>query len=403
VQLIDADCVVIGAGLVGCITALGLSQNGFRVQIVERDRVIIETPEDARALVLSSASIQILKALRIWPQLAEFAYSLKEVRVSEQGAYGSVLLSAEEAGMEELGCSYPAGKMLAVLRRAVIEDQNILVRDQANFTGFNEDDERCEVSIIYDGCLSKITSQFLIGADGMDSRVRSEMGSSISTITYGQKAVVAKLTASSPCNHRAYEHFTGQGPLAFIPTGLNTYTSIQCFDVENADHALTMSDSEYLRLTEKSIGERLGSLFNLGKRYSYPLTRQKSNLLVGRRAVIVGNAANVVHPNGAQGLNLGFRDVATLLTAMKRWVKGCEPRAILELYSNSRSKDHRVTGGLTNILAQGYGSQLHTVAALRQLSMFTLSHSVFLRKRLTREASGLDFLDQNIDFSLWTR
>jgi len=403
VQLIDTDCVVIGAGLVGCIAALGLSQNGFRVQIVEVDRISIEIPEDARALVLSSASIQILKALRIWPQLAEFAYSVKEVRVSEQGAYGSVLLSAEEAGMEELGCSYPAGKLLGMLRKAVIEDQNILVRDQASFTGFNEYDEHCEVSIIDDVFTSKITTQFLIGADGLESSVRSALGASLSTISYGQHAVVGKLTGSIPCNHRAYEHFTGQGPLAFIPIGLNTYTSVQCFDVKNADHAIRMSDDAYLRLTEKNIGARLGLLSNLGKRYSYPLTRQKSSLLVGKRTVIIGNAANVVHPNGAQGLNLGFRDVATLLTVIKRSEKGCDPQTILELYSSSRSKDHRVTGALTNMLAQGCRSQLNTVAAVRRLSMFTLSHTAFLRKCLIRQASGLGLLDHGVNFSFWAR
>ena len=231
-QLIDTDCVVVGAGLVGCIAALGLSQIGFRVQIIETDRCGTEIPEDARSLVLSSASIQILKALHIWPQLAESAYSIKDVRVSEKGAYGSVLLSAQEAGMDELGCSYPAGKLLSVLRKAVVKDQNILVHDKTSFTGFDEYDDRCEVSIIDDGGTSKVTTQFLIGADGLESSVRSALGASLSTLCYGQHAVVAKLTTSTPCNHRAYEHFTGQGPLAFIPIGLNTYTSVQCVDVK---------------------------------------------------------------------------------------------------------------------------------------------------------------------------
>ena len=402
-QLTDTDCVVIGAGLIGCVAALGLSRNGFRVQIFETVRFCKGIPEDGRSLVLSRASIQILKSLQIWPKLTEWAYSVKNIRVSEQGFYGSVLLSAEEVGAQELGYSFPAGKLLGALRNAVIEDQNIVVRDQASFSGLKEHNDYCEVSIVEDGCADKVTTRFLIGADGSESSVRTALGASLSNISYGQHAVVAGLTTSVPCNHQAYEHFTSHGPLAFIPTGLNTYTSVQCFDVEASVHARGMSDDDYLRLTEKNIGGRLGVMSNLGKRYSYPLMRQKSSILNNKRTVVIGNAANVVHPNGAQGLNLGFRDVATLLAVIEKSAKSCDPKAILEHYASLRLKDHRMTGGFTDLLAQGSRSSLSSLVILRRLSMFVFSHSSRLRKRLVQKASGLGLLEQNIDFSLWDK
>lgn len=402
-QLTDTDCVVIGAGLIGCVAALGLSQNGFRVQVFETARFCKGVPEDGRSLVLSRASIQILKAMQIWPKLVEWAYSVKNIRVSEKGTYGSVLLSAEEIGTQELGCSFPAGKLLGALRNALVENQNILVRDRASFSGLKEHNDYCEVSIVEDGSADKVTTRFLIGADGSDSSVRTALGASLSTIAYGQHAVVAGLTASVPCNHKAYEHFTSQGPLAFIPTGLNAYTSVQCFDVEASVHALAMPDEAYLRLTEKNIGGRLGVMSNLGKRYSYPLLRQKSSILNNKRAVVIGNAANVVHPNGAQGLNLGFRDVATLLTVTKRSGKSCDPEAILKQYASLRSKDHRTIGRFTDLMAQGSRSSLNSLVILRRLSMLAFSQSNRLRKHLVEKASGLGFLEQNVDFSLWDK
>ena len=402
-QFTDTDCVVIGAGLVGCVAALGLSRNGFRVQIFETVKFCKAMPEDGRSLVLSRASIQILKALQIWPNLSQWAYSVKNIRVSEKGTYGSVLLSAEEVGAQELGCSFPAGKLLGALRNAVVEDPKILVRDQASFSELKEHNDYCEVSIVEDGSTDKVTTRFLIGADGSGSTVRTALGASLSSISYGQHAVVAELTASVPCNHKAYEHFTGQGPLAFIPTGLNTYTSVQCFDVEASVHARAMSDDAYLRLTEKNIGGRLGVMSNLGKRYSYPLMRQRSSLLNSKRTVVIGNAANVVHPNGAQGLNLGFRDVASLLTLMKRSGKICDTKATLELYASLRLKDHRMTGRFTDLMAQGSRSSLNTLVVLRRLSMLAFSHSSRLRKRLVQKASGLGLLEQSVDFSLWDK
>ena len=399
----DTDCMVIGAGLVGCVAALGLSQNGFRVQIFETVKFCKGMPEDGRSLVLSPSSIQILKALQIWPKLVGWAYSVKNIRVSERGTYGSVLLSAEEVGAQELGCSLPAGKLLGALRNAVVEDQNILVRDQVSFSELKEHNDYCEVSIVDDGFTDKMTTRFLVGADGSGSTVRTALGGSLSTISYGQHAVVAELTASVPCNHKAYEHFTGQGPLAFIPTGLNTYTSVQCFDVEASIHACAMSDDAYLRLTEKNIGGRLGEMSNLGKRYSYPLMRQKSSILNSERVVVIGNAANVVHPNGAQGLNLGFRDVATLLTLIKRSRKSCNTKATLEQYASLRLKDHRMTVRFTDLLAQGSRSSLNTLVIFRRLSMLAFSHSSRLRKRLVQKASGLGLLEQSVDFSLWDR
>ena len=160
----DTDCVVIGAGLVGCLAALGLSRSGFRVQVFETDRFSKGMPEDGRSLVLSRASIQILKALQIWPNLSEWAYSVKNIRVSEKGTYGSVLLSAEEVGAQELGCSFPAGKLLGTLRNAVVDDQNILVRDKASFSEFKEHNDYCEVSIVEDGSQEKAVPYNLLRA-----------------------------------------------------------------------------------------------------------------------------------------------------------------------------------------------------------------------------------------------
>jgi 2-polyprenyl-6-methoxyphenol hydroxylase-like FAD-dependent oxidoreductase len=145
----------------------------------------------------------------------------------------------------------------------------------------------------------------------------------------------------------------------------------------------------------------LGVMSNLGKRYSYPLMRQRSSLLNSERTVVIGNAANVVHPNGAQGLNLGFRDVATLLTVIKRSGENSDTKAILEQYASLRLKDHRMTGRFTDLMAQGSRSSLNTLVILRRLSMLAFSHSSRLRKRLVQKASGLGLLEQSVDFSLW--
>ncbi|MGR8921619.1 MAG: FAD-dependent oxidoreductase, partial [Gammaproteobacteria bacterium] len=306
----DSDCLIVGAGLVGSATALALARLGFDVRVLERRAQLAASGrEDVRALVLSAASVSILESLEVWARLEPAACAVKHIRVSDRGGFGVTRLDAGELGLAALGYSVRADHLLEVLNGAVLEHPRVTVEWSTPFAGMSSSGDGVALSAATG---ARFTARLLVAADGVDSGVREALGIGVERLDYGQTAVVANLRAGRPAPHTAFEHFTRSGPLAFLPAGGNRYVSVQCLVSEAASAACALDEDEYLAMLQRRFGRRLGELGELGRRRVHALARQRARALVAPRAVVVGNAANTVHPNGAQGFNLGLRDAAEL-------------------------------------------------------------------------------------------
>ncbi|MEQ8492682.1 MAG: FAD-dependent monooxygenase [Gammaproteobacteria bacterium] len=387
----EFDCIVVGAGLVGSAAACTLAASGRRVLVVERRAPLHTLPDDVRALVLAPASVQVLGRCGLWPALAPHAAAIRRIHISERGAFGRVRLDAAEAGLAALGWSCPADVMLREMNGGLVHGDGIEVRWSTRFIDARARDDAIEVELATPAGEARVSARLLVGADGARSAVRHAAGIELDSVDYGQSAIVANLEAPALAADLALEHFTDEGPLALIPRGGARFVSVQCLAREHAQAAASLAAPEYLAQLAARAGQRLGPLTALGPRRLHPLARQRARSLTGARTVILGNAANTVHPNGAQGLNLGLRDVAALDAAL-RAADDAGASEALAAYAALRARDHRAIGGFTHAAAQAFASTLLPARCARRVVLGALAHVPALRRALVAELSGLGAL-----------
>lgn len=386
----QTDCIVVGAGLVGTILSIALNSLGLDVTLVEREIADSRTEKDARSLVLSSGTITILKNIGAWSAISRHCMPIEEVVVSEQGAFPRVTLKAFESGLDALGYSCPAQQLLKSLRAKALSNEKLTFFDGTKFSGMRpvKSGVTAELRSAYKSF--EVDGKLVVGSDGIDSDVRKAAGIGVDGKAYNQQALVCKVSVSNPVEATAFERFTKYGVLAFIPVGVREYVSVHCLSDTESVSAKALPNDAYANLLEERLGGRLGVLQIAGPRYSYPLVRQKALSLHGPRAVLLGNSANVVHPNGAQGLNLGVRDVAMLVSLFDSNSTDIGSNQILTKYMDLRYRDHKAIHTYTDSLGELFLSKISAAVAARRLIMAVASVSVSLRRRIVASSTTAD-------------
>ena len=384
----EFDAIVVGAGLVGSCTALAFYRAGRRVLLLDQGAPPQAPDGDARALVLSAASVEILTELDVWARLAPHALAIRHIRVSDRGGLGALALNADDAALDAMGWACPADILLYQLRLAAQEALGDGACWSTRYVSHRAYAQHVEVEVAQGDEMRTLRAALLVGADGNASPVRVACGIATDGYDYGQHALVTRVEVQRPQPHTAFEHFTREGPLAMIPSGGARYVSVQCLHEQRALAALHLDDDAYGAELERRFGARLGRITVLGPRRAHALVRQRARRLCDTRVVLLGNAANTMHPNAAQGLNLGLRDVATL-AASGGDDNDVGAAAILARYAAARAPDHRNTVGFSDLLAQGFRSRLCSVTATRRLALALADLCPAAKQRFIHEASGL--------------
>jgi 2-octaprenyl-6-methoxyphenol hydroxylase len=167
---------------------------------------------------------------------------------------------------------------------------------------------------------------------------------------YGQVAVIARVSASAPIAHRAFERFTDEGPLALLPqdgADAHQYALVWCVRPERAAQLLELGDEHFLQHLGAAFGSRLGRFTRVSARVSYPLGLN-ADARASARTVAIGNAAQTLHPVAGQGLNLGLRDAAVLARAL---AQEAGPAALAR-FVGARAQDRRLTISVTDAMAR---------------------------------------------------
>jgi 2-octaprenyl-6-methoxyphenol hydroxylase len=388
----EFDCVIVGGGLVGTTAAVLLGKRGLSVAVLERrakpTNATLNT--DVRALVLAPASFRILEEAGLWSALTPLAEPIRHIRVQQRGRFGSVRLNADDAGLTALGYACPGDGLLQAQVAAAEAALGDAFHWATSYVSHTSGSDRVTVSAESNGQTFHFESRLLIAADGAESDVRRIANIDVERFDYQQQAIVSNLDTSAPLAHTAFERFTSAGPLALIPRGGASYVAVQVLDDESAMHAIAQPNDDYLKDLEIRFGGQLGTFSNLGPRHRHALVRRRALHIIAPRVALIGNAANTVHPNAAQGLNLGLRDAY----ALSQSIADRDPGAIetLERYVAYRTRDHASTLRTTDLLAQAFRSPLAAVACARGAAMAATAYVSPLRRRLIVEASGLGAL-----------
>jgi 2-octaprenyl-6-methoxyphenol hydroxylase len=341
-KTIDADLAICGAGPVGMTLAALLVRRGFdgrRIALIDA-KSLGQAISDPRSIALSWGSRGLLDDVGAWPLPAT---AIHQIHVSRRGHLGRSLMEREEHGLEALGYVTRYGAVVDALARAC-ERAGVQTLRPARVAML---DERGETVTLHLDDGRNVQAKIAVQAEG---GVFGEQADKSRRRDYGQTAVIARVTASRPLAHRAFERFTDEGPLALLPQDgpdQHQYALVWCVRPERAQQLLALGEPAFLRELFDAFGERLGEFTRVSERAAFPLGLNADPKTTAR-TVAIGNAAQTLHPVAGQGLNLGLRDAAVLARQLAR---DFGPQAIAG-FSAERARDRNAVIRTTDAMAR---------------------------------------------------
>ncbi|BCM84114.1 UbiH/UbiF family hydroxylase [Methylobacterium indicum] len=374
------DVAVVGAGAVGLATALALARDGVRTALVGRHAPVA----DGRTVALLDGSVRLLRALGAWEALEPQAAPLAEMHLIDDT--GSLFrppparFVAREIGLDAFGWNVESARLVETLRaraRAVPE----LVPVEHDSAGCTVAADRAVLALEGGG---HVAARLVVAADGGASPLREAAGLAARRWTYPQKALTTILAHARDHREVSTEFHTREGPFTLVPLPGGRRSSLVWVSAEaRAERLAALDDAALAAAIERQAQSMLGAMRIDGPRGLVPMRGLSVPRPVGPRLALVGEAAHVFPPIGAQGLNLGLRDAAALRDAVAEGARDPGSEAVLAGFARGRALDARLRTGavdtlnrslltafLPSDLARGAGLlALSTIAPLRRLVM----------------------------------
>ncbi|HVT31309.1 MAG TPA: 2-octaprenyl-6-methoxyphenyl hydroxylase [Rhodanobacteraceae bacterium] len=388
----DCDVLIAGGGLVGASLAIALDGAGLAVAMAESTAPRADLPpsQDERNLALAAASVNALRALGVLDGACA-TQPIERIEVSRRGDFGSVNLAASELGFAAFGATIPArGLGQALLRR--LDACSALARfAPAEVVAIDPGDASTAVTLRTPDGECRVRTRLLVGADGTGSFVRGAFGIDVARHDYGQSAFVTTLTVSPALGATAYERFTDSGPVALLPLGGDRAGLVLSVPSDAAPRVGALDDAAFLAFVHERFGWRAGRFSRPGRRKPYLLASAIAERTIAPRAVLVGNAAQTVHPLGAQGFNLGLRDALTLAELLRdAAVAGADPGsgALLARHVERRRADRSATTRFSDDLVRLMGSDFAPLRLARSIGFHALDRIAPLKRRFALRGMG---------------
>ena len=345
---LETDILISGGGVAGLTAAAGFGSAGFRVVCVDPNPPVTEAHKagaDLRTTAFLQPAKVFLEQAGIWENLAGSARPLNVMRIVDAGgpeatARVSKDFEAEEISELPFGWNFPNTLLRKEILNRINALPNVTFRPGIGFKSMVTRTTRALVTLS-DG--TQVSAMLVIGADGRSSPVREAVGIAAKTTRYSQKAVVFAVTHDLPHDNVSTEvHRTG-GPFTLVP--LPDYKGQPCSSVvwmepgRRAYELAELSESAFERAaTERSAGV-YGSLKLASQRQIWPIIAQIADRLTAERTALVAEAAHVVPPIGAQGLNMSLGDISTLLQLAKDRPGDLGDAKMLSDYEKARHKE----------------------------------------------------------------
>jgi 2-octaprenyl-6-methoxyphenol hydroxylase len=403
----EFDIAIVGGGLAGASLAAALRELPLSVALIEAyaPDSLAQPSFDERTTALGNASRRVFEALELWPRLAAEAAPITAIHVSDAGRYGFARLEARELAQEALGYVVPNRVLGRELWRVLAAAPRVAAFMPARLTALQVGEDAAQLEFEQEGASRTLRARLVVAADGAQSMVRGVAGLGASVADYAQVAVVAALRTDQPNDGVAYERFTGAGPMALLPlrgaaggdagnsgTGMgnaNWRTLVWAARPDDAQRLLQLPAARFLDEWQQAFGWRAGRAVQLGTRGRYPLALTQSQGTVAPRIVLLGNAAQSLHPVAGQGFNLALRDVAELAEVLAEDPQG-DPGAPDRLagYAARRTQDRSGVISFTDTLVRVFGSTHPVTAAARDAGLLLFDLLPPAKRALARVSLG---------------
>ncbi|MBW8890616.1 MAG: FAD-dependent monooxygenase [Fibrobacteres bacterium] len=283
-------------------------------------------------------------------------------------------------------------RLWAALRGA----PNLDIRVPAQLVSATPQADGVSLEVASGGSTETVRAAVAVAADGAGSVLRASAGIDASVEDYDQVAIVINAATDRPNNGGAFERFTPSGPLAVLPlNGAGQagghYAVVWAVRPGRAQELLALDDAAFAAELQSAFGWRAGRWTRIGRRNTYPLALSRADETVAGRVVLIGNAAQALHPVAGQGFNLGLRDAATLaemLAAAARADHAERFDDLLNQFAAWRAEDRKGVTRFTDGLVKLFGNDTPGLGLIRNFGLLMFDLSPTAKRALSRVSWG---------------
>jgi 2-octaprenyl-6-methoxyphenol hydroxylase len=381
---VNPAAIVVGGGPAGLTAAIALAQGGLSTILAGKR----PAKSDNRTTALLGGSVTALETLGVWPLCAPKAAPLKIMRIVDDTGRlwraPEVKFDCAEIDLDAFGQNIENRDLVAALEQHARTLPNLrLIEDDVLSVEAGAD----SVTVALKGGES-LRAPLVVGADGKRSICREAAGITVDTREYKQVALTVCLKHSRPHRDSSTEFHTPSGPFTLVPLQGNRSSLVWVLDPLRADEFAELDDAALSLEIERAAHSILGKIEVEPGRGLFPLSAVTARQFGANRIALVGEAAHVIPPIGAQGLNLGLRDAATigeLAAEAQRDGFDIGSPEVLAAYDKKRRADVGSRSFAIDILNRTLLTDFLPVQGLRGIGLYMLDRIGPLRRAAMRE------------------
>lgn len=387
-----SDIIVNGGGLIGLTTACIAAQEGFNVTVIEKNDITAcrTAQSDGRVSAIALGSKKYLEQHKLWNPISQKAGPIWDIRILNNHTPLYLHFDHKNISSEPLGYMVENHTIINELLTLAENNKHITIIDQDSIKKITS--TQTDITITTENKKS-ITAQLLIAADGKFSKIRKLVGIEHTTKEYQQTAIVGNVYHEKNHQGVAIEHFLPSGPFAILPMHGGHHSSLVFTEThENAAQLLKLNEKTMTEEITSRFSDFLGPLTLTTPLYSYPLSLTIAKQLYNDRVALIGDAAHSIHPIAGQGLNLGIRDIESLLDKISEQQKlGLDfaTEETLHQYQIARKYDIESMVFATDTLNALFTTAFPPLKLARKLGLSLVNKLPHLKKHLMLQAMGI--------------
>ncbi|MDN7125102.1 FAD-dependent monooxygenase [Pseudidiomarina sp. 1APP75-32.1] len=374
--------IVVGGGMIGLASALGLRQQGHRVTLIEQGKAPTYSDElELRVSAIAHHSRALLTELGVWQQLpADRLGPYTAMEVWDQDSFGRIAFAANEVNQADLGAIVENRVLETHLWQAAVDAGVELMPETAV-----QDHGLSDTEVWVEAGGQRLRGDYLLAADGVKSPLRQAAGLPLTFWDYQQQGCVAVIRCSEPHNGCARQVFLPSGPVAWLPLADPHHVSlVWSADSELARQLQQLDDNDFIKQLQRVSDQCLGQLELVSQRGYFPLRMQYAKRWLQQRLLLIGDAAHSIHPLAGQGANLGFGDVHALLAVtasefgsadLRQWERQRKVAAVQMIATMESFK-------------RGFGTASPVAKLVRGLGLRLADRLAPLKRKLIKSALG---------------